>query len=252
MRYFVLLILCLISGFGQAQDFKRFAFGLKAGGGWGGWYTYPSYYTDYSQPNQELGPRFVPAYTFGISGKYRLPARISINLDILYLSGGSRLVNNFSGIHYALNVPFENVNEQTLRINSLRTPVYLSWEVTQWQVQPIVSMGASYNRIIGGHRNIYSYLSTTGEKRDENQSLLLDIPSNSDLVHDLSFYAAIGLSIKDRLLVEANLWLGPLRGYYFADPSTIDFSPTIDYAISESSYHNRAILITLSYLLVGG
>ncbi len=251
MKCFALLILCLISGFSQAQEYKRFAFGLKAGAGWGGWYTYPSYFTDYSLPNQELGPRFVPAYAFGISSKYRLPARISVNLDVLYLSGGSRIVNNFSGTHATLRVPFENTNEQTLRINTLRTPLYLSWEVTQWHVRPIISMGASYNRIVGGHRNVYSYLSTTGETQDETQPLLLDIPSNRDLVHDLSFYAAVGLNMNNRLLMEANLWLGPSRVYYFADLRGVDIPPNIHYVASELSYHNRAILLSLSYFLLG-
>ena len=207
MKYFTLVLLCLASTLCQAQEVRRFAFGLKAGAGWGGWYTYPSYFTDYSQPNQELGPRFVPAYTFGISGKYRLPVRLSLDLDVLYLSGGSRLVDNYKGIHYDLKVPFESINEQTLRINTLRTPLYLSWEVTKWQVQPIISMGASYNRIVGGHRNVYYYQSITGETQDETKPLLLDIPANRDLVHDLSFYAAVGLNVKERLLIERKLWI---------------------------------------------
>ncbi|MEO0333797.1 MAG: hypothetical protein AAF223_19345, partial [Bacteroidota bacterium] len=197
-------------------------------------------------------PRFVPTYAFGVSGKYRLPVRLSLNLNVLYLSGGSCLVNNFSGTHATLNVPFENINEQTLRINTLRTPIYLSWEVTQWKVHPFISIGASYNRILGGNRNVYSYLSTTGELQDETESLLLDIPANRDLVHDLSFYAAIGFNVNDRLLAEANLWLGPLRGYYFADPANAPSSPVIDYIDFQDSYHNRAILVTLTYLIVGG
>ncbi len=257
MKCFALLILCLISGFSQAQEYKRFAFGLKAGAGWGGWSKYPSYFNFNYSPylGREIGPQFVSAYAFGISSKYRLPARISVNLDLLYLSGGSRLIDHNRGTN-AFGLPVKSINEQTLRVNTLRTPLYLSWDVTKWQARPIISMGASYNRIVGGHRNVYSYLSTTGETQDETQLLLLDIPSNRDLVHDLSFYAAVGLNIKDRLLLEANLWLGPLRSYYFANIRNIPISPDSNIIIDyyppiERTYHNRAILVTLTYLFIG-
>lgn len=254
MKYLVLLLFCLTSGLGQAQEFTRFSFALKAGGGWGGWYTHPAYLVNRDlQPGQEEGPRFVPAYTAGVKNSYRLTRRLSAHLDILYASGGSRTIRNFRGIHYSQGVPFENIDEQTLRINSVRTPVSLTWDVTNGGIRPFVGMGASFNWIVGGHRNVYFYQSGTGELRDKDQPLRLGMAANRSLRQDWSFYSGIGLRVKDRLLIEANLWLGPSRIYTFSDAVLTHYPPHIDYLPpTDLSYHNRAILVTLAYLLVGG
>ena len=254
MKYFILLLFCLASSLGQAQEFKRFTFALKAGGGWGGWYTHPAYMVNRDlRPGEEEGPRFVSAYAAGVKSSYHLTRRFSTHLDVLYVSGGSRTIRNSQGIHYSRGVPFENIDEQTLRINTIRTPLSLTWDVTKGSIRPFISMGASFNWIVGGHRNVYFYQSTAGETRDENQPLRLDIASNRDIRYDWSFYSGIGLNVNDRLLVEANLWLGPSRVYTYSKIDPAFYHPLVDYAPpTDLSYHNRAIMISLAYLLVGG
>ena len=152
---------------------------------------------------------------------------------------------HYRGIHFVTGEPFITRDEQTLRMNSLRAPIALSWDIIRTKVRPFIKAGASSNRLLGGgYRNDYYHRTSDGETRDKTEPLRLNSRSNRSLQHDWSFYTGIGFSMQSRLLIEVNMFLGPLRSYYFAEGGC---PINIDCVGFEESYHNRAILMMLSY-----
>lgn len=250
MKVMATILLCVTVMHCLAQEVNKFSLGVKAGGGWAGWRT------DYNGTVQTLpseyivGDRFIPAYTFGLSGKYALVSHFGVNIGLLYLRGGSKYVNNYEA-RYPDGTSFISRNEITLRLSSLRTPIYLSWDFGKGNIQPFVKIGASFNWILGGHRSYYDSNPSASQPNEIKNELFLDIADNEKLLQDWSFFGGIGMGFHQRLLLEADMWLGPARYYAFADPAA--FPPcfnclTVNYW--DRTYHNRAILLTLTYLLI--
>lgn len=250
MKVMVTTLLCLTMMHCLAQETNRFSLGVKAGGGWSGWHKAGNQVINQNLPqNYIIENRFVPAYTFGLIGKYALTPRLSVNLGVQYLAGGSQFVNNYQGKNPQTSISFINRNEVTFRINSLHTPLYLSWDITQGNIRPFVKVGASSNWILGGYRKTYENNPNNSETREEKEDLSFELADNKGLQHDWSFYSGIGLNFHQRLLLEADLWLGPQRFYSFADRFAIPCFNCMTVSYFEETYHNRAILLTLSYLV---
>lgn len=186
----------------------------------------------------------MPGYAAGVFGRYYIIPRVGININVLYVQGGSKLVNSFYTKDPTTGQPLGFRNELTLRIHSIRTPVFLSWDMTKKVVRPFVKMGAAPNWLLGGTRNVYDHVFSTGEVHYETESLRLNSRSNRSIRYDWSFYTGVGFSVQQRFLMGVDLFLGPQRGYYFAEGTC----PVNAYCVNfDESYHNRAILVTLSY-----
>ena len=246
MKPYLIVLLCCTASLCWGQERKKFSFGPTVGGGVAGWYE-TTHRLELQNPISERvrGTRFIPSYAVGAFGKYYLNPNVSISVKLLYVRGGSQQVYHYRGIHFVTGEPFVTRDEQTLRMNLLRAPVALSWDITRTNVRPFVKAGASSNRLLGGgYRNDYYHRTSDGETRDKTEPLRLNSRSNRSLRYDWSFYTGIGLNVQQRFLVEIDTFLGPLRSYYFAEGGC----PVNIYCVgSEGSYHNRAILMTLSY-----
>lgn len=246
MKRHLIVVLCFATSLCWGQEQKRFSFGPTIGGGLAGWHE-TTCRLELENPTSERvrGTRFIPSYTVGAFGRYYFNRDISVNIKLLYVRGGSQQAYRYRGTHFVTNEPFVIRDEQTLRMNLLRAPIALSWDIIRTKVRPFMKAGASPNWLLeGGYRNDYYHRSSDGETRDETEPLRLNSRSNRSLRFDWSFYTGIGFSVQSRLFVEADVFLGPQRGYYFAEGGC---PVNIDCVGFEESYHNRAILMTLSY-----
>lgn len=245
MKWLLILSFCLIVSLCQAQEQKRFSVGPTIGLGVAGWYEGPTEQLQSSLlAGQEVGNRFVPGYAVGMVGKYYLTSSIGVSASVLYVRGGSKLVNNYY-TRLATGEPAGYTNESTLRFDFLRTPMALSWEITQTNVRPFLKIGAAPSWALGGYRNVYDHTIITEETREETQPLRLNARENRSLRYDWLFYTGVGIDIKQRLFVEANLFTGNPQGYFFAEPSACP--PTADCLFFDKSYHRRTLLLTVSY-----
>ena len=155
------------------------------------------------------------------------------------------MINNYRTTLPATGVPAGFTNESTLRFDFLRTPVAVSWDVIKTNVRPFVKVGVSPSWALGGQRTTYDHTILTDETREETTPLRLDAPENRSLRYDWLFYMGLGVDIKQRLFVEANLFTGYPAGYYFASPGGCP--PNANCKYFDESHHRRAILLTLSY-----
>lgn len=248
MKRPLIVILCFTATLCWGQEGKKFSFGPTLGGGLAGWYEGPSdHLRPFLLPGREVGNRFVPSYAAGVFGKYSVTPRIGIMISAMYTSGGSKLINNYRTKLPTTGETAGFTNESTLRFHFLRTPISLSWDITETNVRPFVKMGVAPSWALGGYRNTYDHTILTGETREETKPLRLNSFSNRSLRYDWLFFAGIGISIKQRFFIEANLFTGYPTSYAFAGPGGCP--PNADCKFFDESHHRRAILLMLSYAL---
>ena len=246
MKRPLIVFLCFIATLCWGQERKKFVYGATVGGGVAGWYEGPNDdLQPFLLPGRELGNRFVPGYAVGAFGKYYVTSRLGFTVSALYMSGGSKLVNNYRTKLPTTGEAAGFTNESTLRFHFLRTPIALSWDVTKTDVRPFLKMGAAPSWALGGYRNIYDHTILTNETREETKPLRLNSLANRSLRYDWLFYAGIGVEIKQQFFIEANLFTGYPTSYAFAEPSGCP--PNADCNYFDKSYHRRTILVTLSY-----
>lgn len=249
IKFILLTILVTASVSCLAQEANKFSLGVKTGAGVAGWHASPEYPIPLL-PSQIYANRFVPAFALGLTNSYNVVQRFAVNMDLLYLRGGSKFTNNYEIRNTSEVLVYSS--EARLRLHSLRTPLYLSWVIKKGRVKPFIKVGITANWILGGDRLVDIQNPFTGETIEEKRDFPDEI-RKMGLMQDWSFYSGIGIAVSQRLLFEVDLWLGPPRDYsvldanngFFYCPNCLSIVPNF-----ETSYHNRAILLGLRYIII--
>jgi hypothetical protein len=122
----------------------------------------------------------VPRYTFGLTGEFRLPKHLRLEVDGLYKRAGFANSGTFAGT--------SDTFYQSTGLNVWEVPVLIKKNITIGKVRPFVDIGASLRHIAG----IAQYAAIPGAGG-------VQISQNSPAFHNRNSYggvAGIGMAFK--------------------------------------------------------
>ncbi len=122
----------------------------------------------------------VPRYTFGLTGEFRLPRQLRLEVDGLYKRAGFANSSTFAGT--------SDLFYQSTGLNVWEVPVLIKKNITIGKVRPFVDIGASLRHISG----LVQYSSFPGASG-------VQISQNSPAFHNRNSYggvAGIGMAFK--------------------------------------------------------
>lgn len=122
----------------------------------------------------------VPRYTFGLTGEFRLPKQLHLEVDGLYKRAGFANSGPFAGT--------TDLFHQSTSLNVWEVPVLIKRNITIGKVRPFVDVGASWRHISG----LTQYASIPGVSG-------VQISQNSSAFHNRNSFggvAGVGLAIK--------------------------------------------------------